>query len=163
MQFSWRSIVALSSNVRVTKLFAVKWFLIIHLSIKGNHENIYNFMVIIIYGTLTFRLIICTQRTHREPRPVDTPPLWTLFSRPVWFSEAMIWICPPLPCGQCQLLVSLVWTPSYCGHFLSGPKLSTLARFYCTCTVRIEVFFLALLVTIHHGRCLCAVHNRIYA
>ncbi len=25
-----------------------------------------------------------------------------------------------------------VWTSRYCGHFLSGPELSTLARFYCT-------------------------------
>ncbi len=26
---------------------------------------------------------------------------------------------------------SIVWTPRYCGHFLCGPKVSTLVRFYC--------------------------------
>ncbi len=29
-------------------------------------------------------------------------------------------------------LVSLLWTPRYSGHFLSGLQVSTLARFYCT-------------------------------
>ena len=63
---------------------------------------------------------------YGHPTTVDTPPLWTLFSRPVWFSLYVV-------CGPWPHLVSLVWTPRYCGHFLSGHLLPTLARFHCNC------------------------------
>ncbi len=58
---------------------------------------------------------------------VDTPPLWTPFTWAVCFPYIPLCII----CGPWPHLVSLEWTPCYCGHCLSGPRVSTLPRFYC--------------------------------
>ena len=60
-----------------------------------------------------------------HPTFVDTPPLWTLSARPV-----CLWPWPHI--------VSLVGTPRYCGHFLFGPQVSTLPRFYCILQARLK-------------------------
>ena len=93
-----------------------------------------------LYLNFSRSLIYSRTSPRGHPTTVDTPSLRTLFSRPVCFSlynpvcqVSLVWTvvgCGVL-CGPWPHLVSLVWTPRYCGHFLSGPLLSTLARFYC--------------------------------
>ena len=93
-----------------------------------------------------------------HPSFVDIPPLWTLFPH-VHDSSLCELRNGTIVCnlGPWPHLVSLVWTPRYCGHILPGPKVSTLPRFYCICK------YLAFNHTIIYNNLLSTNHYQFHA
>ncbi len=61
----------------------------------------------------------CYRLITVEPHVVDIPSLWTVHPYGHLFHMYMVGFGKL--CGPWPHLVSLVWTPRYCGHFLSGP------------------------------------------